>query len=50
MDNALANGYNEVHDPVGEVALDLITHDSDLENEEPDTLHPYIEEWQEEHR
>jgi hypothetical protein len=46
MDNARDNGYDESHTDPLDVAMDIVTCDADLEREEPETLVPYVREWQ----
>lgn len=45
MDNACDNGYDEAQDDPLAVAIDICDCDADLENEEPETLVPYVQEW-----
>ncbi len=45
MDNARDNGYDELNTPSLEIAEDIVTYSAEFENEEPETLVPYIDQW-----
>ena len=46
LDNALANGHDWSEAPASEVANDLVRFSADVENERPQDLVPFIENWQ----
>jgi len=50
LDNAVENGYDDDFRAMGdlELAVDLVTYSSDLEDEEPEDLVPFIAEYRKE--